>query len=246
MITQFLKGFTSYGRALAFISKHGLYGHFITSGVISLIIGAVIVYTGYAISDDIAGYLSSWYPFEWGSGVMEKITTTLSGLLIIVLGFWIFKYILLICISPFMGPLSSKVEVITKPNTAGSVFSLAQMSYEMIRGVRIASRNVVREILLTILILLLGLIPLFSIPATILLVLVQAYYLGFAHFDYFLERRASVPESVTYVRAHRWQAIGNGSGFLLLLLLPILGLFLAPVLGTVSATLVALDNEDYE
>jgi len=245
MITQFLKGFSSYSHALTFISKHGLYGHFMTSGLISLIIGTIIIYTGYSASDDIAGYLSSWYPFDWGSGVLETVTTTLSGLLIIVFGFWIFKYILLICISPFMGPLSSKVEMLANPNAESSKFSLAQMSYEMIRGVRIASRNVTREILLTIVILILGLIPIFSIPATILLILVQAYYLGFAHFDYFLERRASVSESVRYVRGHRWQAIGSGSGFLLLLLIPILGLFLAPVLGTVGATLVALDNDDY-
>ena len=70
--------------------------------------------------------------------------------------------------------------------------------------------------------------------------LVQSYYAGFGNFDYYLERRATVKESVRYIRQKRGLVIGNGAGFMLLLLIPVLGLFLAPVMSTIAATKSAI------
>lgn len=244
MIQDFIKGFTSYFGAFGFIIKHRLYKHLFISGFISLIIGAIIISTSYGLADDAAGFMSNFYPWEWGSEYVNTFLEYVSGGLILVIGFLLFKYILLVLISPFMGPLSAKVETIITQREEKSKFSIKQVSYEMLRGFRIASRNIVREIFITVFLLLLGLIPLLTVFVTPLIFLVQAYFVGFSNFDYFLERRASVAQSIKYIKLHRWQAVGNGSAFLLILIVPVLGLFFAPVLGTIAATRTALNNND--
>jgi len=244
MIQDFIKGFTSYFGALNFVVEHKLYKYLIISGLISLVIGAVIISGSYIVSDNLGGMLISFYPWEIGEDYVKTFLEFVSGGLVLVLGFLLFKYILLVLISPFMGPLSAQVETIITERSESSKFSIKQISYEMIRGIRVASRNITREIIITLFLLLIGLIPLITVFITPLIFLVQAYFAGFSNFDYFLERRTTVSQSVKYIRRHRWQAIGNGTAFLLLLVIPVVGLFFAPVLGTIAATRTAIKNND--
>lgn len=243
MIRGLIRGFSDYFGALRFVVEHRLYSYLVLSGFISLAIGAVIFGVSYGLADDIGGLLAGLYPFEWGSGYITTFFEYVSGGFVVVIGFFLFKYILLICVSPFMGPLSAKVERIVSGEVADSAFSIKKVSYELMRGIRISIRNASREILITVFLIVLGLIPLLTIFVAPLIFLVQSYYTGFGNFDYFLERRANVNQSVAYVKKNRWMAIGNGAAFLLLLLIPIAGLFFAPVLGTIAATKSALSTK---
>ena len=104
--------------------------------------------------------------------------------------------------------------------------------------------NLFRELSYTLLLLLLGLIPLFA-PFTALAILgVQAYYAGFGNLDYTLEKFYDSREARRFAQRYRYLAIGNGLVFLGLLALPIAGLFLAPALSTVAATLATLKRVD--
>jgi len=240
MFRGIIDGFGSYFSVLGFISKHRLYSYFLISGIISLIIGGIIFSASYYLSDDLGALLFKFYPFERWSDYVLKILNVAAGGLVVILGFIVYKYLLLICIAPFMGPLSAKVESIITGESSSSKFSLKQTSYEIIRGIRLSVRNVIRELGLTLLLIIFGLIPIFTIFVTPLIFLVQSYYAGFANFDYYLERRANLKQSIRYVKQNRGLAIGNGAGFMLLLLVPVLGLFLAPVMATVAATKSAI------
>ena len=90
----------------------------------------------------------------------------------------IYKHIVLILSAPFMSPLSEKVEnhLLGKSTTIN--FSISQMLKDLLRGIRIALRNIIREIFYTILLLLLGLIPFFSPFAPFLILAVQSFYAG--------------------------------------------------------------------
>ncbi len=241
MFRGIINGFGSYFSVLEFINKHRLYGYFLISGIISLIIGGFIFGASYFLSDDLGALLFKLYPFERWSDYVLKILNVAAGGLVVILGFILYKYILLICISPFMGPLSAKVEAIITGEATSSKFSLKQTSYEIIRGIRLSIRNVIRELAVTLLLVLIGLIPIFTVFIAPLIFLVQSYYAGFANFDYYLERRANLSQSIRYVKQNRGLAIGNGAGFMLLLLIPVLGLFLAPVMATVAATRSAVE-----
>ena len=59
--------------------------------------------------------------------------------------------------------------------------------------------------------------------------------------DYTLERHFKYRESVAFIRKNRGLAIGNGIGFLLLLLIPVVGVVLVLPLSVTSASVIAVD-----
>lgn len=241
---RFTKNILGYISALPFIFKNGLSKYFLLSGLISITIAVITIGGIYYYSDNLASILLNLYPFDWGKEAISNASNYISGGLLMAISFMLYKYILLICIGPFMGPLSEKVEQIsvgTLPKQQG----LKNMGYTFIRGLRITFRNLFRETFYSVLLIILGFVPVFAPISAIGLFLIQAYYLGFANLDYHLEKRLSVNQSVAYCKSHKMALLGNGTAYLLLILIPVLGLFLAPVLGTVSATREALKDHDY-
>jgi CysZ protein len=240
MFKGIIDGFGSYFSVLGFINKHRLYSYFFISGLISLLLGVFIFSSAFFFSDDLGALLFRLYPFEKWSDYVLKILNFAAGGVVAILGIILYRYLLLIFVSPFMGPLSARVEELMTGEPTSSKFSLKQTSYELIRGIRISFRNIIRELGITLILLILGLIPIFTVFVTPLIFATQSYYAGFANFDYYLERRANLKQSIHYIHQNRGLVIGNGAGFLLLLLIPFFGLFLAPVLSTVAATRSAI------
>jgi CysZ protein len=146
-----------------------------------------------------------------------------------------------------MSPLSEKIENYVKGDavSAGG-FQLTRAIKEMIRGIRISVRNIIREILYTLLLLCAGLIPLVGLFSSIAIFGIQAYYAGFGNLDYTLERHYGVRESAEFVRDYRGLAVANGTVFLLLLMIPFIGLFLAPSLATISGALETVERLEQE
>jgi CysZ protein len=73
---------------------------------------------------------------------------------------------------------------------------------------------------------------------------VQAYYAGYGNLDYFMDRRYTVKESINFIGNNKGVALGNGIGFLLLLAVPLIGVFLAPTLGVAAATLSGIEHAE--
>ncbi len=236
MIQGFIKGFTSHLQAIEFIAKHRLWSYFLAPALISLVLGLLIFGSAWSVSDNLGGWLISFYPFEWGKAVLEKIASVFGAIFILAAGLILFKHLVMALAAPFMSPLSEKVEKIIRGNRHAPAFSLSQMLEDLIRGLRIAVRNIIRELFYTFLLFLIGLIPIFSPFVSIAIFAVQAYYAGFGNMDFTLERHFKVRDSIRFVRRHKGLALGNGSVFLLLLLLGI-GFLIALPLGTVAATL---------
>jgi CysZ protein len=136
--------------------------------------------------------------------------------------------------APFMGPISEKIEVhLTGVKSIDQKSSFVKL---LIRGLRIAIRNLVRELILTIPILLIGLIPIIGIFSTVLLFLMQAYFAGFGNMDYTLERHYDYKESVKFVKRNRGMATGNGIIFMLFLIIPVIGVILVLPFSVTAAT----------
>lgn len=238
-MSDFIRNVLAYPSAFFYVFRHGLAKYFILSGILSLLIGGATIGSAYFFSDDIAAMLLDLYPWEVGKGVLESVGTYVIGGALVGFGLIAYKYLILIVIGPFMGPLSERVEEIeTGVKAEGQ--GLGQIGYAMVRGVRMALRNITKELFYTILLLIAGLFPFFSPVAGIMIFVVQAFYMGFANTDYHMEKRYTVREAVSLAKENRMALIGNGTGFLLILLIPVVGLLIAPVLGTVVATKDAL------
>lgn len=235
MIKHILGGIRAYSGAFKMISGLRLWKFFWIPILISLITACLIFTLAYILSDNIGGLISQAWPWEWGKQTAALIGDIFGGILILVLGFIIYKHIVMALSAPFMGPVSEKLEahILGREIVAHKETSFMQQLW---RGIRINIRNLGMELWLTIPILLLGLIPVIGLASSVLLFLVQAYYAGFGNMDYTLERHLGYRESISFVRNNKGLAIGNGIVFILFLFLPIIGVILVLPLSVTAAT----------
>ncbi|MFC4633649.1 EI24 domain-containing protein [Dokdonia ponticola] len=234
MIKGILNGLKTYGNSFGLVTKLGLWKYFAIPMVISLLTAAIIITAAYGFSDDIGHWVEQIWPWEWGKQAFFVFAEILSALVIIAVGFILYKHIVMALSAPFMSPVSEKIEAHllgTKYNPRDTTFG-----EQLWRGIRINVRNLSMELLLTIPILLLSLIPLIGFISPILLFLMQAYYAGFGNMDYTLERHFTYEKSVQFVRQNKGQAIGNGIVFMLFLLIPVIGVILVLPLSVTAAT----------
>ena len=240
MFKDFSDGILKYFQVFRLAREFNLWKYFYISGFLSFLAGALILYFAYLFGDNLGNSIFSWYKWDFGSKFIESIEDWVGGIIIAIFAVLIFKYVVLIVSAPIMSFLSEQLERQLTHYPPHSSFTLKQFLDDLVRGIIINLRNITRELLIVGVLLLLGLIPVFTIFIPILIFIVQSYYAGFGNLDYFLERHYKVRGSVRFVHNHRFLAIGNGAVFLVLLMVPVLGWFVAPFFGTIASTACAV------
>ena len=206
--------------------------------LISVLIFLSIVLVSISFSDEIGLYISSFWSWDFGKETINTVSMILGGIILISIGLILFKHLVMILSAPFMGPISKKIE-----DDFTGVTSQTQVSSPLtlvFRSIKISSRNLFRELLLSIPILILGLIPLIGFFSLFLLFLMQAYFAGFGNMDYTLERHFSYQKSIQFVKANKGIAIGNGLVFMLFLLIPFVGIIFIIPFSVTSATIATV------
>ena len=240
------EGLQAYPQAHRVIRRFNLWPYLVIPGVLSLLYVMGLLFAGAIYASDMSAYINShWIPAFLQGGVTSFLTTLLVWFVFPLLGYMSYKYVILIVFSPILGYLSEVVEEKLYHRSAPE-FSIKTLFRDLVRGVIITLRNLVLTIVYTFLLWLLVFIPVVGVfLSPLLIVLMQAFYDGFGLFDYTLERKAySVKQSIHFGRAHRGTVIGTGLGFMLMLLIPVIGWFAAPAYGTIAGTLNALKMMD--
>lgn len=218
------------------MAKLKLWKYFFVPIVISIITATLIGLTAYGLSDNIGSFIAKIWLLEWGKDVFTSFSSVLGAIMVLVIGLIIYKHIIMAFSAPFMSPVSEKIEAhltgIQKHEHRKTTFQ-----QQLWRGIRVNVRNLLKELLITIPLLLLKFIPVVNIFSTILLFMVQAYYAGFGNMDYTLERHFNYKDSLNFVRQHRGIAIGNGMVFMLFLFIPVIGIILVLPLSVTAASL---------
>ena len=236
MFKNILKGLEAYSGTFALISKLKLWKYFAIPIAISVITALTIGITAYGLSDNIGRFISGIWPWDFGKETFTSISTFIGAIAIIAIGLILYKHIIMALSAPFMSPVSEKIEAYLIGSESHKHRNTS-FQQQLWRGIRINLRNLGKELLITIPILILKFIPVINIFSTVLLFLVQAYYAGFGNMDYTLERHFKYRESVQFVRKYRGIAIGNGIVFILLLLVPVIGIILVLPLSVTAASL---------
>ncbi|WP_218599396.1 EI24 domain-containing protein [Polaribacter sp. NJDZ03] len=245
MIKNILSAIKAYAGSFGLISKLKLWKYFIVPVVISLITATIIGFTSYGLSDNIGVFIAKLWIWDWGKETVTTIASFIGAVFVLVIGFLLYKHIVMALSAPFMSPVSEKIETYINRDLTHN-HRKTSFQEQLIRGVRISLRNLSKEILFTIPLLLLSFIPIIGLIFTVLLFLLQAYYAGFGNMDYTLERHLNYKNSINFVGKNKGYAIGNGIVFMLCLLIPVLGIIIVLPLSVTAASVktVALLNKE--
>ena len=157
-------------------------------------------------------------------------------LLFLTFYLYLYKYVVLIVMSPVLALLSEKVDGIL--TNREFPFDMKRFINDVLRGVILALRNLAIEFCILFGLFLLSFIPVLGWIAPILMLIVEFFFFGFSMIDYSNERRRmSVSESTKFIMNNKGLAIANGGVFYALLLIPVVGIMIGPTYGVVAATL---------
>ncbi|RME11724.1 MAG: coproporphyrinogen III oxidase, partial [Bacteroidetes bacterium] len=174
MLKDFISGFTSYVRAVEHVSRFRMWGYVLLPGFISILIGIAIFATAYGLSDDIGQIIIGFWKWDFAKGIVSSIANIFGGLLLAALGLLIFKQLVMVVTAPFLSIMSEKVERQLTGFEDTVDWSLPKILKDISRGLAIAVRNLIRELTLTILLLIIGLIPVFTPFTSALIFILQS------------------------------------------------------------------------
>ena len=250
---QISKSLSYHGKAFGFIIANKFaWTLFVPIAVFIALLGFGIFAIGSYCADmlvDMAGNLLEESPF---------LITIFSTFIIIVIRILLFiffglwgGYIVVVIMSPFLAYVSEKTETILSGREYK--FDFPQFIHDIFRGIALAIRNMFIELLISVVIFFLPVIPIIGAltsvtVGTVLLFFVSAYFYGFSFIDYTLERqRLSVQQSVKLMRQQKGTACGHGLIFALILFIPIVGAFISAVyaiISTVASTMEFVERQN--
>ncbi len=244
MLKEIIIAFQSYYEAHRFIVKNRLWKWILIPGLIYSILFIAGIYFFWTSSNEAINFIllqsgvktwldkmqESWlhYLFIVGQIIMQ--------LILLLFYFSLFKFLFLIIGSPLFAYLSEKTESIIE----GKDYPISgkQLLIDILRGIRIALRNMVWQTVYLITILLLSFIPLVGWIAPLIALFIECYYFGFSMLDYSSERnKLSYQQSISFISHHKGLAIGNGMVYYVMHLVPVIGWLFAPSYAVVAATL---------
>jgi len=244
MLKDIITAIQAYFQANRFIAKHKLWKWIFIPGLIY----TLLLFFGMYFFWITSGSAIEWMFLKIGiKGWMDKMNDSwlsflfifgriMLHLVFLLFYFSLFKYIFLIIGSPVFAYLSEKTEAIIEGKDFP--FNLKQLLKDVVRGVKLAFRNVLWQTVYTVSILILSFIPVIGWVTPLIGLLIECYYLGFSMIDYSCERnKLSTSQSIAFIGRHKGLAMGNGLVFYLMHFIPILGWVLAPSYAVIAATL---------
>lgn len=228
----------AYWEAWTIIVDKKLWAYLFIPGLISVFYGLLVGVSAWYWSDNLKEIVHSIIPSDSDSKVLSKITNGFINVGIASTGVVLYKYIILFLVAPLFASLSRRVE----ESVAGYSMSLKNESDEttindFTRSAIFSFKTFTKEVVFTLGFILIGLIPVFGILAGPAIFIVQAMYVGFCAMDFTLNRYFTISGSAGFIRQNLGFTFGVGLIFMLLIMIPVVGLFFAPTLSVAAATL---------
>uniref|UniRef100_B8HNA8 CysZ protein n=1 Tax=Cyanothece sp. (strain PCC 7425 / ATCC 29141) TaxID=395961 RepID=B8HNA8_CYAP4 len=223
-------GFGAFFRGFLFVKKHKLWPYLLLPSLLSAVLGVLLLIGIYAGTDYLV--LRFW---DGASGIWQGIYESLVQVVALVAALFItfFTYQLLasVLVIPFLGPLLAEVELrLTGEPIATAPWQDFKNAWI---GIWMGIRDLCLQLLCLVISLFLGPFqPAFMIAVT-------SHFLGRASFDFLLEKHTkNLPERHAQTRAYLLEMEGLGLAQFMILLVPLLGVFIAPASALVGAALV--------
>ena len=239
--SEFYLGIKHSVQAISFTSKHKLWKYFWLPAIISLGIFLGIGWLYWAAASQIVNMAEAYLAEDYGTTWLFNHGKWLLNVLIFLLTFVVYlksyRVAMSIFLSPFLGNLAEKVQMILHPNLKESKFNFGIFLQLFFRGLVISLLNLFIELFFSISLLILGFIfPIISPFCTILALLIEWYFIGFSMIDLRNEIFSkSIGETYSMVWRRKFFSVSVGACYFVLFLIPFFGVFFAPCLATVAA-----------
>lgn len=237
----------AYGKASGFIFKKGFKRYSVYPLLLNVLLLTGAIWLSVVYGNFLSGLLVQWLGIKednW-TGVLGLLFSWMIRAIVFLIYFSIYKYIILVLLSPFLAFLSEKVARYEQGKDYP--FSLRQMLNDIKRSIIINGKNFAVEILLTLAFSLLTFIPLIGLLSPFFILLVQSYYYGFSLMDFNAEREKwSRKQTEKWMWGNFWGIAANGFIFHLCFLIPLVGWALAPVWSTIAGTLTFIQLNESE
>ena len=249
-LAKFWLGVRLYGKAFSFTERHNLWKYYFLPAFLNVLIFVSVGIAGYFFVNDTINWLESLFgldnPITWWQEILHYVVKILVGLIAFLIYFKSYKYLMLILLAPVLSIVASKVQEILHPERLNEDFDFPQFLHDLKRGLTINLTNLIIELSITIPLILIGLFASFLSPfTTILIILVESYFLGFGMIDLRNEfMKLDVKESRAVVKKHRPFAVGVGMTMYFMIWIPFLGILFAPIWACISAGLGIYELEE--
>lgn len=239
-ISRFIAGGSSFFRGFNFINEHSLWRYIILPSIISLVLGVGLVFLVYFnLTDWVLSYFEG-NAEETGflgflSGVLQFFVHIMAVVIGVVITVFLYRTLATLLVLPFLGPLLEQVEKIL----TGKAVTLTwdREIKNALVGVWVGIKYFLIEILFL-------LISLFTGPLQpVIMGFISGYFLGRGSYDYLLEKHsASLKERKERAKAYKAEMQGLGIIHFIALLVPVIGVIIAPPSALVGAALTFYDE----
>ena len=246
------QGLLDYWRAHRLLFRKGLWPLFLIPGIVSLTyVPLVAVFTFLFLRDVTVAIHDRWVPDALQSDFTQIVLALSLFAVGVSGGFILYRNAIMVLYSPILAYLSEASErhaYGTVPEGPSRGITLRGACASAMRGTGLSLLTVLFALLGLLVGLVISLIPLIGgLAAAVLVPAWQFYLAGVGFCDPPLERRGyRIRHTLRHAWRFKWRTLGQGTGFSLLLLLPVVGWFLAPSYGVVAGTLgtVAILKEE--
>ena len=249
-LKEFFLAIRYYPKAISFINEHSLWKYMVLPAFFNFAAFIFVGYLGWVYSGDLVDFLILKAGFTEDPGFWKTLVQVLLSIVIrgmvILLYLKLYRYIVLIFFAPILAFISELIQ--EKANGVKRPLSFGQFIHDVLRGAGIASKNLIIELSIYLLIFIATvLIPLIAPASPFLVFMVGSYFYGFSMIDYRNEfYYFSAKDSRKLIWNHRGLTLGNGLIFYFLLLIPVFGVLLAPSISVVAAGLAMNEVETYK
>ncbi len=243
---QITTGLSAFSDAFGIIRRNQMGKYFVVPVIVNIILAGLLIWGGWGLGD----WISSLWDSEHG-GWLGFLGSAVKWIMPFVM-FFVFIFIGGSIVNVLMSPIYTTISEKTDTSLTGREFSsdAKQTVKDIWRSVVIALKSTVKQLLLTLLCLLLNIIPIIGqVLSIVLIFLINSYYFGYSFMDYTNERyRRNVRESNEEVWRYKYLAITIGAIYALPMYV-LCGTFLAAYVGgvcTVAATKaqILLESQD--
>ncbi len=238
----------SYTEAVRFIDQHKLWKLLIVPALCSLIIACFVAWfawkTSAAVTDFAVVKFNLDSSYSYMNTFLEFIVFSFIRLIIIFTYIKLYRYLLLIILAPEFSYIISVVQ--SRATETRHEFKVRRFIFDVWRSIKLAIRNFLIELILTLLIIIFGVIVTWLIPIIpILLLLFEGYFFGYSLADFRNEFMNLRPrESKSLINDHKGLVIGHGIVFNFSLLIPIIGILFSPTISIIAMGLSLNELEE--